>query len=253
MRFVTYRLIRAACAKSMDTNNNSGDLQKTPNAKTIGIILAAVILIVLAVILIANSQKNNQENPNVPNNQYQSEEGEPGTEVEPEPGMEGEALPEKVESTITTETGQTIPEGSRVEVPGANPIKDDVVVTSAGEVAQNNAEPMAPEAPQQTEAIDKEQLPESVIKVGVSAAGFSPDSFEVKAGAPVSLAVSSTDEFTHVFLFDDPSLSAVALGLGPQETRAITFNAPSQAGEYFFHCDVPGHAARGEVGKMIVK
>lgn len=249
MRFVTYLSIRAACAKSMDTNNNSGDLQKTPNAKTIGIILAAVILIVLAVVLIVNSQKNKQENPNDPN-PYQSGEVEPGTEVEP--GLEGEELPEKTEST-TTETGQVIPEGSRVEVPGANPIKDDVVVTSAGEVVQNDAEPMTPEAPQQTEAIDREQLPESVIKVGVSAAGFSPDSFEVKAGAPVSLAVSSTDDFTHVFLFDDPSLSAVALGLGPQETRAITFNAPSQAGEYFFHCDVPGHAGRGEVGKMIVK
>jgi uncharacterized cupredoxin-like copper-binding protein len=238
----------------MDTNNNSSDIQKTPNAKTIGIILAAVILVVLAVVLIVNSQKNKQENPNDPNT-YQSGEVEPGTEVEPglEPGLEGEELPEKVESTITTETGQIIPEGSHVDVPGANPIKDDVVVTSVGEVVQNDAEPMAPEAPQQTEALDKESLPESVIKLGVSAAGFSPSSFEVKAGAPVSLAVSSTDDFTHVFLFDDPSLSAVALGLGPQETRAITFNAPSQAGEYFFHCDVPGHAARGETGKMIVK
>ena len=238
----------------MDTNNNSSDIQKTPNAKTIGIILAAVILVVLAVVLIVNSQKNKQENPNDPNT-YQSGEVEPGTEVEPglEPGLEGEELPEKVESTITTETGQIIPEGSHVDVAGANPIKDDVVVTSVGEVVQNDAEPMAPEAPQQTEALDKESLPESVIKLGVSAAGFSPSSFEVKAGAPVSLAVSSTDDFTHVFLFDDPSLSAVALGLGPQETRAITFNAPSQAGEYFFHCDVPGHAARGETGKMIVK
>ena len=250
MRFVTYPLIRAACAKSMDTNNNSGTTQKSLNARTIGIILAVVILVVLAVVLIVNSQKNKQENTNVPG---VNETGmiEPGTEVEP--GMEGEDLPEKVEPTTTTETGQVIPEGSRVEVPGANPIKDDVVVTPTGEAVKNDAEAMSPEAPQQTAAISKDALTDSTIKLGVAATGFSPDSFEVKAGAPVTLGVSSTDEYTHVFMFDDPSLSAVAVGLGPQETRAITFNAPSEPGEYFFHCDVPGHAARGEVGKMTVK
>jgi len=67
------------------------------------------------------------------------------------------------------------------------------------------------------------------------------------------VAVSSTDGYTHVFMFDDPSLSAVAVGVGPKETRAITFNAPAKAGTYSFHCDVPGHTARGEVGAMIVK
>jgi uncharacterized cupredoxin-like copper-binding protein len=54
-------------------------------------------------------------------------------------------------------------------------------------------------------------------------------------------------------MFNDPSLSAVAVGVSPRETRAITFNAPSTPGEYPFVCDVPGHAGRGEVGKMIVE
>jgi len=66
------------------------------------------------------------------------------------------------------------------------------------------------------------------------------------------LALSSVDNITHVLLFDDPVLAGVAIGVGPNETRAITFNAP-KAGEYGFHCDVPGHTARGESGKMIVK
>jgi len=37
------------------------------------------------------------------------------------------------------------------------------------------------------------------------------------------------------------------------ETRAVTFNAPVEKGEYSFRCNVGGHAGRGEVGKMIVK
>ena len=85
-----------------------------------------------------------------------------------------------------------------------------------------------------------------------SAEGFKPSTFEVKAGQLVTMSLTSVDKMTHVLLFDDPSLAAVAIGVGPDETRAITFNAP-KAGEYAFHCDVPGHAARGEKGVMIVK
>ena len=141
-----------------------------------------------------------------------------------------------------------------VVVEGANPIaKDGTVVTRSGNAVQNNVVPMSPEAPKQTDSVVAEELPESVIKLGVSATGFDPSEISVKAGAPVTIAVTSTDDFTHVFMFDDSALSAVAVDVSSHETRAITFNSPVEAGEYIFHCDVPGHANRGEVGKMIVK
>lgn len=137
-------------------------------------------------------------------------------------------------------------------IQGSSKVVDNVVVTPEGKPVKTDVQPGSPEAPQQTAPVAVEQLPENTIKLGASAEGFKPNTFEVKPGQLVNLSLTSTDGITHVFFFDDPSLSAVAIGVGPNETRAITFNAP-KAGEYSFRCDVPGHAARGEVGKMIVK
>lgn len=222
-------------------NNTNNDLQKKPNIKMIGIILAVVILIVLVVVALTSnkgSENNNTEvNTETGTEQTQPIVNEAGEEVE----------------VVVTESGQIIPEGSRVEVAGANPIKDNIVVTPKGEAAKNDAVPMSPDAPQQTPPMPKAELPSSAIKLDVSATGFSPSSFEVKAGAPTTLSVTSADDSTHVFMFDDNALQAVAIGVGPGETRAITFNAPATSGEYTFRCDVPGHSMRGEVGKMIVK
>ena len=127
------------------------------------------------------------------------------------------------------------------------------VVNNEGVEVKNDVEPASPEAPQQSDPIEDEAaVPATAIKLTVSAQGFSPSSFEVDAGEAITLSVTSVDEFTHVFAFKDTSLSAVAVGLAPGETRAITFNAPDQEGEYTFFCNVPGHEGRGEVGTMIV-
>ena len=142
---------------------------------------------------------------------------------------------------------------AKIMIPGASPVKNNQVMTMTGEIASNNATPMAPNAPQQTEAISKETLANNngVFKIDVSEKGFSPNYFKTKAGIVTEIAVTSTDSYTHIFAFRDASLSAVAVGVAPGETRAIIFNAP-KAGTYEFYCNVPGHAARGEVGKMVV-
>ncbi len=141
-----------------------------------------------------------------------------------------------------------------VAVPGTSAITEEGdVLAPSGAPAQNDAVPGAPDAPQQSNAVSPEALPEQSIKLTVSSSGFVPRSFTVKKGAPVTLAITSGDAQTHVFLFDDTELSAVAVGVGPEETRAITFKAPSEKGTYSFHCDVPGHAGRGETGTMIVE
>ena len=109
------------------------------------------------------------------------------------------------------------------------------------------------EAPVQSVPLTNNEVPETGIKIVITEKGIAPASFEVQKGEEIMLVVASGDQWTHIFKFKDPQLVAVAVGVGPQETRAITFTAPAEKGEYAYYCDVPGHEARGEVGKMIVK
>lgn len=148
--------------------------------------------------------------------------------------------------------GATTDQGT-VVAPGTSAISDSgQVVTPEGAPVRQDVEPGSPDAPQQSAPISEAEIPPNAVDLKVSAAGFAPSTFTVKAGTPVVISITSTDQ-THVFKFDDPSLSAVAVGVGPNETRVIPFNAPTVKGEYKFHCDVPGHPARGEVGTMIVQ
>lgn len=156
---------------------------------------------------------------------------------------------EKPEGVIATGTAPVAPGASVVTTEGE-------VLSAQGNVAKNDVTPGAPEAPQQSAPITPEtlkELPKEAIKLTVSPSGFKPADFSVDAGSVVTLSVTSDEAQTHVFKFEDPSLSAVAVGIGPSETRAITFNAPEKKGDYIFFCDVPGHRGRGETGKMTVK
>lgn len=195
-----------------------------------GVAIVAVIL-VAAVVMVGGNKKNGGT----------ARQNSPEVQVAPT-NLDTEkviAAPEEVASAKPT-------------VQGTSKVLDNVVITPTGKPVKNDARPGSPDAPQQTGPISKDSLPAGVVKLGASGAGFQPKTFEVKAGQLVTLSVTSIDSITHVFMFDDPSLAAVAVGIGPDETRAITFNAP-KAGTYGFHCDVPGHAARGEAGTMIVK
>jgi len=145
---------------------------------------------------------------------------------------------------------------SNVAAPGASAVSTSgIVITSEGKAAKNDAKPMSPEAPQESLPItDKSSVPSSSIDIKVAATGITPKQFTVKAGAVTHLLVSSGDQYTHLFKFEDPSLQAIAIGIGPGDpTRLMTFNAPTKTGTYNYFCDVPGHAGRGETGKMIVE
>ncbi|HUX36164.1 MAG TPA: cupredoxin domain-containing protein [Candidatus Paceibacterota bacterium] len=148
--------------------------------------------------------------------------------------------------------GIQTPQGTAV-APGASPVASSgQVIAPSGQPAKLDVTPSSPQAPQESDPVSANGIPSSAIKLTVTASGWSPSSFTVKSGAVVTLSITSGDSQTHIFMMDDPSLSALAVGVGPGETRVITFNAP-KSGTYGFHCDVPGHAARGEVGKMIVE
>jgi len=143
--------------------------------------------------------------------------------------------------------GEALVEGGSMVTEGGE------VVTDEGEPVDNTATPGSPTAPQQSDPISEEAIPRGAIKLQVSAAGFEPNEFTVNSGEVVTLSIISVDEQTHIFKFKDSSLKAVAVGVGPGEVRALTFNAPDKRGEYQFFCDVPGHASRGETGTMTVR
>lgn len=160
----------------------------------------------------------------------------------------------------TEKTVQT-PEGELrgIEVaPGTSLINEEgkVVNVTTGKAANNGEESGTPSAPQQSNPIAENQIPPTVVKISASMSqGFSPKTFEVRVGAPVSVSVTSEDGKTYVFAFRDASLQGVAIGVGPGDpTRVISFNAPMQKGEYAFYSNMPSQANTPAFqGKMIVK
>lgn len=105
----------------------------------------------------------------------------------------------------------------------------------------------------QSAPIRGDQVPSGAKRLTVSGAnGFAPPVVTVQAGSVFTIALISGDDETHVFKFDDPALASIGLGVGPHETRTITLSIPNP-GTYPFHCDVPGHASRGEMGKIVVQ
>jgi len=164
-------------------------------------------------------------------------------------------VPSAANAPVGTQTssGTVTPTGI-VAATGTSAIASSgIVVSPTGQATQNNVQPAAPTAPQESNAIaSPSQIPLAAVKLTVSAAkGYAPNAFTVSAGAAVTIAVTSGDSLVHVFAFQDASLSAVAVGVGPGETRAITFNAPTKPGNYTFYSNVPGQS--GETGVMTVK
>jgi len=146
------------------------------------------------------------------------------------------------------------PEGT----PGGEPAGETGEPMGPGGEEGETAEPevptwQAPEEPEESAPMEISDVPTEALKITMTAEGISPSTFEVKKGEKVMLSITSGDKWTHVFKFRDESLADAAVGVAPNETRVITFYAPSSAGEYEYFCDLPGHASRGEVGTMTVK
>lgn len=161
--------------------------------------------------------------------------------------------------TNTNETNESVPESETNEpvgeetAPGTSLVNEEgQVVNEEGETTRNDAEINDSDAPQQSDPIENEEdIPEDSVQIDVSSTGYSPSEFSVDSGSAVTLTITATDDQTHIFKFKDESMQGVAVGVGPGETRSISFNAPS-SGEYDYFCDVPGHEGRGETGTMTV-
>jgi uncharacterized cupredoxin-like copper-binding protein len=78
---------------------------------------------------------------------------------------------------------------------------------------------------------------------------FSPNELTAKVGEPLKLNIVNEGSLVHDFVVDDTGTTSGELSGGESKIVEVTFQ---QAGEYSFHCSVPGHAAGGMVGKITV-
>ncbi|HKK54354.1 MAG TPA: cupredoxin domain-containing protein [Patescibacteria group bacterium] len=224
----------------------ANDMQPKGKNKALTVIIIAIIAILIIILaVLALTQKEDTNTPDSEKNAPANETGDID-----EPILDEEATEQEIADR--EEIAEEI-ENARPQVEGGNLVtEDNRVITPEGEDARNDVEPGSPDAPQQTAPVEEESLPEETVKLGISAAGFSPAEVRMPANSAVTMSVTSTDDNTHIFKFKDDALSSVAVGIAPMETRAITFQTPGP-GEYEFYCDVPGHEGRGEVGTMIVE
>lgn len=215
--------------------------------KNLFIVVGIIAVILIALVAILLTGKKAPSNQAVVNNQPVSGQTNAST-------TNTDASAAATEVTVAPVTKEQPLKDVKIVVPGANPItSDNKVVTPTGAATVNTAPVMSDSAPKQTGFLNKADLPTTMTSLSISATGFSPKTFTTKAGAPTSFAITSTDSEVHVIAFSDPSLSAIAVLVGPGQTKAIVFNAPTTPGSYEFHCVSPGHKDRGEVGTMIVK
>ena len=126
--------------------------------------------------------------------------------------------------------------------PGASLVSGEgIVVNEEGEpVKTEGIAPMSEGAPDQSKVLneeEKEQIAENVISMEVNQQnGFTPKQFKVKPGQVVTVLLTATDNRKHEFRFRDDKLRAVTVVVKSGESRATTFNAPTQMGLYEFFC-----------------
>jgi len=77
---------------------------------------------------------------------------------------------------------------------------------------------------------------------------FAPDQLSISAGEPVNVTVVNTGEVFHDFTVAERDFM-LDLPAGATATGGLTIDRP---GEYRFQCTVPGHAAAGMTGTLIV-
>jgi len=231
--------------------NKEKDSNRKTN-KNLPLIIVGVVLLIVVVIIIVAMQKKGGDNGSTNNQQTGAQSDLPVLVDE-----EGEAIPEASVSFENEDLLEVeIPNvgTAKVVVPGTNPItSDNVVVTGTGVVAENAGMVMGENSPKQTGFLNVDELPENVVKLNVGNGGFSPSSFTTTVGAPTTFSLTGVDSFSHMISFDDPSLAAIGVLVGPGQTKAITFNAPTQPGTYTFYCASPDHRGQGEEGQMIVR
>lgn len=222
------------------------DKQIDNKKKTILLIIGLIVVVAIVVAIFVSTKQEQKpgQTGSRPGTQTPSE------QIEGE-GIEGEDFdPIDLEGEVSS-----VLEGAAQVAPGANYVnKDGKVIDDEGNEILSNARYDSPSAPRQTQALENPEEIDADIRLTLSAEdGFNPSEVTVNRGQAVTMLLTGTDEHSHGITFSDEALSGVFINIRPGETRGVTFNAPDVAGEYGFHCGIPGHDTRGEVATLIVR
>lgn len=144
-------------------------------------------------------------------------------------------------------TGKPTPAASSATSAESNISAADAAALAKSPAANLSALPGSADGPKQIK-VKAEDIPTAAIKLEVSATGFNPSEFRVKAGTAVSLAITATDSSPHIFIFPNSSMLALTTMVLSGETKILTFVSP-KAGTYSFRDDLPNF--QKNVGQMI--
>jgi plastocyanin len=92
--------------------------------------------------------------------------------------------------------------------------------------------------------------PAQMVAISGTEFAFSPSTFTVKAGQPVSLTFTNNGNFPHNLSISDLNVQTKTIQPGEQDT--ITFT-PTRTGSFAFKCSVPTHADKGMTGTLTVQ
>ncbi len=108
--------------------------------------------------------------------------------------------------------------------------------------------------------------PSNSIRVVMTDFQFTPNTFTVTAGQPVSIQLVNNGAATHTFIimqaayqiqdhFTDVDRSHIfwqETGVAPGQSTSATFTAPTDPGDYQVVCGIPAHFESGMVAKLVV-
>lgn len=108
--------------------------------------------------------------------------------------------------------------------------------------------------------------PSTTINVTMTDFAFSPNTFTVPAGQPITINATNNGASRHTFVImklgKDVGQSFIAANqadiywqtfVDAGGNKSDTFTAPSTPGEYQIICDIPGHYEAGMSASLIVK
>lgn len=205
-----------------------------------GSVLIVLALVFIFLILSQTGQNdeniNSSESENLANNSSPVQFNTQDNREVYDPNVDGIEIVESLDGAVATTVGSNLIS------------KEGKVVNDKGQVVQNNALPMTDFAPKLSQPVNEDELIEGVIKLRADENGFSPNSFTVKAGEPVTVSLTAVGLGSRL-VFADSALIGLELPVPAGYTMSKTFNAPTK-GEYKFYQDMPGRA--NQTGVMVV-
>lgn len=90
----------------------------------------------------------------------------------------------------------------------------------------------------------------TIVLEGPNELKFVPDSATGAVGQELKITLKNTGALEHNFVWDESGEEVIATKAGEEKSISRTFDT---AGEYGFHCSVPGHKEAGMVGKIVIE